>query len=82
MEARKCMTQPLQNQINQEKLTLSKWTAVTPTHKEKHFLVVRVLRDEEEVITHCVLEAVINHREIEIDWRVLKDSSQWLLGWR
>ena len=82
MEGSNLMTQQRQHQINPEKLMLSKWTAVTPTHKEKHFLVVRVLRDEAEIITHCELEAVINHREIELDWRLLKDANQWLLGWR
>ena len=39
MEGSNLMTQQRQHQINPEKLMLSKWTAVTPTHKEKHFLV-------------------------------------------
>ncbi len=70
------------NHVNPDKLILSKWTAVNPSHKEKHFLVTRVIKDEEEIITHCVLEAVINHREIELDWKLLKDSGSWLFGWR
>ncbi len=76
------MTKRVINQVNPDKLMLSKWTAVAPSHKEKHFLVTRIIKDEAEVITHCVLEAVINHREIELDWRLLKDPSSWLFGWR
>jgi tryptophan-rich hypothetical protein len=68
-------------QINPEKLLLSKWTAVQPANKEKHFLVTRLDRDEQEIVVACVLEAVINHREIELDWQLLKDASSWLPGW-
>ncbi|UOA08883.1 TIGR02450 family Trp-rich protein [Methylobacter sp. S3L5C] len=68
-------------QINPEKLLLSKWTAVQPANKEKHFLVTRLVRDEQEIVVACVLEAVINHREIELDWHLLKDASIWLPGW-
>jgi tryptophan-rich hypothetical protein len=70
------------NQINPDKLLLSKWTAVQPSNKEKHFLVTRVIRNEQEIIVFCVLEAVINHSEYELDWHLLKNSSSWLTGWR
>jgi len=69
------------HQINPEKLLLSKWTAVQPCNKEKHFLVIRLIRDEQEVVVACILEAVINHRDYELDWHVLKDASRWLPGW-
>ncbi|MEI6067297.1 MAG: TIGR02450 family Trp-rich protein [Methylococcaceae bacterium] len=49
--------------------------------KEKHFLVTRLIRDEQEIVVACLLEAVINHREIEFDWHALKDASTWLPGW-
>ena len=75
------MTKRGSNNINPKKLMLSKWTAVAPNNKEKHFLVTRVIKDEQETITHCVLEAVKNHREIKLDWRLLKDPASWLLGW-
>jgi len=75
------MSKHASHQINPEKLLLSKWTAVKPVNKEKHFLVSRLIRDEQEIIVACVLEALINHREVEIDWRVLKDASTWLPGW-
>ncbi|MGZ8227364.1 MAG: TIGR02450 family Trp-rich protein [Methylococcaceae bacterium] len=67
--------------INPGKLLLSKWTAVQPQHKEKHFLVTRIIRDEQEIITACVLEAVMGHNEYELEWRELKNTSHWLQGW-
>ena len=75
------MNKQARHQINPEKLLLSKWTAAKPSNKEKHFLVTRLMRDEQEIVVACLLEAVINHREVEIDWRVLKDASTWLPGW-
>jgi tryptophan-rich hypothetical protein len=70
------------NQINPNKLLLSKWTAVAPKHKERHFMVIKLIRDEEQEIIACELEAVINNNSYEINWQILKDSSCWLMGWR
>jgi len=39
---------------------LSKWTAIKPKQKERHFIVTKLVRDENEVIISCDLEAVIN----------------------
>jgi len=39
------------NRINPKKLLNSKWTAVNPTKKEKHFLITEVEFDEEGVVT-------------------------------
>ncbi len=72
----------MSNQINPEKLLLSKWTAVVPRNREKHFLVSELLRDELENITGCVLEAVLTRRGQEIDWHLLQDDAHWLQGWR
>ena len=76
------MNKPVYTHINPEKLLLSKWTAVHPQHKEKHFLVTKVIRNEEQYIVACLLEALINHHEYEFDWQQLKDMSIWLPGWR
>jgi tryptophan-rich hypothetical protein len=44
--------------INPEKLLLSKWTAVQPRNKENHFIVTRLIRNEqEETVVECILEA-------------------------
>ena len=70
------------NQINSKKLFKSKWTAVKPINKEKHFLVTKVEFDEEGEVTLCVLEAILSNRESEILWQDLKDGKQWLQGWK
>ncbi|MDF1763342.1 MAG: TIGR02450 family Trp-rich protein [Oleibacter sp.] len=70
------------NKINPKKLLNSKWTAVTPKNKEKHFLVSEVEFDEEGIVIHCCLEAVMSKRSISIDWNDLKDESSWLQGWK
>jgi tryptophan-rich hypothetical protein len=69
------------NQINPRKLLQSKWTAAQPRNKEKHFLVTEVRCDPEGVPQTCVVEAVHSRREIELDWRELKDAAQWRIGW-
>jgi len=70
------------NKINPKKLLHSKWTAVSPSKKEKHFMVNEVEFDEEGVVVSCCIEAVMSTRSISIDWNVLKDDSQWIHGWK
>ncbi len=70
------------NKFNPEKLKMSKWTAVSPSNKEKHWLVTEVIRDENQIVVGCLVEAVINKREIELDFQALKDQEQWLQGWK
>lgn len=70
------------NQINPAKLNNSKWTAVQPVNKEKHFLVTRVTFDEAGTVSSCWLEAVLSGRLQEIDWRELQESEKWLHGWK
>jgi tryptophan-rich hypothetical protein len=70
------------NKINPMKLLNSKWTAVSPVKKEKHFLVSELDFDDEGEVIHCLLEAVISNRSELIDWKVLKNSDNWLQGWK
>ena len=70
------------NKINPRKLLNSKWTAVKPENKEKHFMVIEVEFDEEGVVILCCIEAVMTKRAFEIDWTTLKDPSCWLYGWK
>jgi tryptophan-rich hypothetical protein len=71
------------NHVHPKKLLLSKWTAVQPTHKEKHFWVVKVI--EPEIIGAPVidieLEAAMTGRTIRLPWRALKDREHWRQGW-
>lgn len=70
------------HQINPKKLLHSKWTAVSPVNKEKHFMVTELKFDEEDNVTHCLLEAVLTNREMPIDWQALKDIANWRQGWK
>ncbi|MEI7949827.1 MAG: TIGR02450 family Trp-rich protein [Gammaproteobacteria bacterium] len=70
------------NKINPNKLLNSKWTAVTPSNKEKHFLVSEIEFDEEGVVLACCIEAVMSKRAMPINWQDLKDDSRWVHGWQ
>ena len=69
------------NRINPGKLLNSKWTAVDPVRKEKHFIVIEVEFDEDGQVSRCMLEAILSRRAASIDWRDLKDTSRWRQGW-
>jgi tryptophan-rich hypothetical protein len=70
------------NKINPKKLLNSKWTAVAPTKKEKHFIVSEIEFDEAGNVVACFIEAVMSKRSAPIDWHDLKDDSRWLHGWK
>lgn len=69
--------------LNPQKLLHSKWTAVKPVNKEKHFMVTKlIIRDEEtQVIEAVELEAVMTRRVHVLDWHALQDSGVWKQGW-
>jgi tryptophan-rich hypothetical protein len=71
------------NQINPTKLHNSKWTAVKPLNREKHFLVSKMVFDEEScTVISCKLEAVLSKNEYSIDWTELKNQEKWAQGWK
>jgi tryptophan-rich hypothetical protein len=70
------------NPLNPKKLLHSKWTAVAPLDRQKHFIVTKVLSDEQGLPQSCVLEAVYTHAETTLDWRSLRDSTVWKMGWQ
>ena len=70
------------NPVNLNKLLSSKWTAVNPSNRERHFLVCGVQRDANDRIVRCELEAITSGNSYELDWRQLRDDRQWLPGWR
>lgn len=69
------------NAINPKKLLNSKWTAVNPQNKEKHFIITEVDYDELGLVISCTIEAIISKREAAIEWRELKDNDCWKQGW-
>ncbi|MDY7574101.1 TIGR02450 family Trp-rich protein [Actimicrobium sp. CCI2.3] len=69
--------------ISPKKLLLSKWTALTPINREKHFLVSRVIIPEDgSPMTHVDLQAVHSQRTETIAWRDLEDAAVWVIGWK
>ena len=70
------------NKINPRKLLNSKWTAVTPVRKEKHFMVTEVEFDEEGIVTLCSIETLISKRSIPINWHDLTNENNWIQGWK
>lgn len=72
------------NQFNPKKLLNSKWTAVNPQNKELHFIVVKLIQneDEEAKIESCLLQSVMHKTDYEIACVDLKDGSVWQQGWK
>lgn len=71
------------NAVHPKKLLLSKWTAVLPLARDKHFLVARVILPEPPVtrIDEVEIEAVHSRTSRRIPWRELRDESLWRQGW-
>lgn len=70
------------NPVQPKKLLHSKWTAVSPVQKEKHFMVTKVEFDENGEVIVCEIEAVLSQRVREIQWQSLKDQTIWRQGWQ
>ena len=71
------------NQLNPKKLLLTKWTAVKPIAKQKHYLVSRVIQPEVPMdpVMSVEIEAVFSKATQVIAWRELQDNSVWRQGW-
>ena len=71
------------NPLSPKKLLLTKWTAVTPRNREKHFVVLRVIEPEPPSmrVEQVELEAVHSGRVYLLHWRELTDASLWRQGW-
>ena len=69
--------------LNPKKLLNSKWTAVQPSNKEKHFIVTKVVISElpSTPIEQIEIEAVHSKRSQLIAWRTLLDTNSWKQGW-
>ena len=70
------------NKVSPKALLHSKWTKVLVNNKEKHFVITKITVDENQSIIECLIEAVINHNEYQINWRDLKNSDAWKIGWQ
>ena len=70
------------NKISPKKLLNTKWTAVSPLNKEKHFIITEVEYDEDAAVVSCLIEAIVSKRTQQIHWSDLKDTQQWVQGWK
>ncbi len=77
------MTPSPRNPLSPKKLLHTKWTAVAPLRKEKHFLVTRVVLPEPPTtrIDAVELQAVHTLRSVVLPWRELTDATKWRQGW-
>lgn len=69
-------------QVSPKTLLHSKWTKLAVSNKEKHFVVTAVEFDENNKVSFCLIQAVINRTEYALDWRALKNSAVWRQGWQ
>lgn len=71
------------NPLNPKKLRLTKWTAVKPIAKQKHFLVSRVIQPEVETdpVELVEIESVFSKATQIIQWRELQNEEVWRQGW-
>ena len=71
------------NALHPKKLLLSKWTAVKPLGRDKHFLVAKVVLPDEPgaAVEWVEIEAVMSKAARRIAWRDLRDAAQWRQGW-
>lgn len=67
--------------LNPNKLLLSKWTSAVPKNREKHFIVIELIKDDKENVIELVLEAVYNKNTYTMPWQTLQQT-QWLQGWK
>ena len=71
------------NPLNPKKLLLSKWTAVQPMRKDKHFLVAKVIEplDASDKVEWVEIEAVFSRSIQRVSWRELQNQEDWKQGW-
>ena len=79
-------TAPTARRLNPNKLLLSKWTAVDPIDREKHFIVTRLIAPQPPAapvpgIEMVQLEALYSGRNLMLPWRALCDTETWRQGW-
>ena len=77
------MKRASQTKVGSKKLISSKWTAVQPIDKEKHFVVIRVFerRTGESTTVHLELESILSKRVRSMPLHELSDATFWKRGW-
>lgn len=77
------MTSTTSKALSPKKLLHTKWTAVEPRYKEKHFLVTKVIEPEPpgSPVVSVEIDLVHSKRARIIGWRELTDVARWRRGW-
>jgi tryptophan-rich hypothetical protein len=70
------------HRIDQRALLQSKWTAVEPQNREKHFVAVELIRGENGEVEAVLLEAILTQRRQQISIDQLRDAHRWSTGWQ
>lgn len=70
------------NVISPKKLLNSKWTAVHPESKERHFVVVDCICKPKGVLDQVDIRAVLTGETYRLPWQDLKDETVWQIGWQ
>ena len=58
------------DRISPKTLRKSKWAAVCPSRKVKHFLVTQVKYDDGGRVPSCAIEAIMSMRAMPIGWGI------------
>ena len=69
------------NRLNHKKLLHSKWTAIHPQNKEKHFVLTRIVKDKTGFIIHVEMQSILSKKRRMILRSALEDDNQWHIGW-
>ncbi len=77
------VARPNPNALSPRKLLLTKWTAVTPRAREKHFMVVKLIDPEPpgSPVVAVELEAVHSKSVRVLPWKELTNTTKWTRGW-
>ena len=69
--------------LHPKKLLLTKWTAVKPIDRQKHFLVTRVVLPDDPAAAFewIEIDAVMTKVRQQGAWRSLRDETFWRQGW-
>ena len=75
---------PSEIRLDSKRLLASKWTAVEPRNREKHFIVRHLLKcgAEDQGEDYVELEAILSGRMHRLPLNALSDPMRWTRGWR
>ena len=69
--------------MDRKHLVDSKWTALQPIDRDKHFMVTRLLQASgvEGEVPLVELQAILSKRRVRVPRSELSDETRWKPGW-